>query len=536
MTDVFLPVPVTAARISYRYIDSVGVSGNPYNGVQRTASRGGDRLGLTLDFTPQGGASSQSQMARRRLIATLATCRGRINRLWVSDLGYRQAGSFPAPELITNGDFSNGTTGWTAASASTAPTLSASDGVLRIKSVDSSNTPQAYQQAPATAVLYAPYVARAMMRQGNAVSGGAGYTVQWYDGTASILDYKISGGLSTAAGVTNSTSPVIGPYLEASGYIMAGTFFDVLYASLARCILADGSPNGFLYSDQFDNAAWTKTGCSIAANDTVAPDGTTTADALVETTSTTKIVSRSLVVSSSALDLSTSFCAKAGTRSWAYVAITDFAGNNGYAYVNLSTGAVGTTTITGNVTNVRAHVVSMGNGWYRVHVTARKTSSQTTMYGYVGPATADNTSFYAGTDAAKAIYLWRGGMAVSGVPFMPGQTTSAAVSTTTQSGSSLRVKGLPVSTTGLLLASDMVEIQTSLGSQLVILTSSLDSDAAGCGVLQFSPPIRGTVANDAWIIVNSPIARCIYSGPGMEWMTEPGIITTASIDLEESPT
>lgn len=40
----------------------------------------------------------------------------------------------------------------------------------------------------------------------------------------------------------------------------------------------DESKNLLKYSQQFDNAAWTKTDCAIAANDTAAPDGTTTAD------------------------------------------------------------------------------------------------------------------------------------------------------------------------------------------------------------------------------------------------------------------
>ena len=38
------------------------------------------------------------------------------------------------------------------------------------------------------------------------------------------------------------------------------------------------------YSEQFDNAAWTKSNATISANDTTAPNGTTTADKLIENT------------------------------------------------------------------------------------------------------------------------------------------------------------------------------------------------------------------------------------------------------------
>lgn len=40
------------------------------------------------------------------------------------------------------------------------------------------------------------------------------------------------------------------------------------------------------YSEQFDNAAWTKARSSITANLATAPDGTATADKLVEDTTT----------------------------------------------------------------------------------------------------------------------------------------------------------------------------------------------------------------------------------------------------------
>jgi hypothetical protein len=44
-----------------------------------------------------------------------------------------------------------------------------------------------------------------------------------------------------------------------------------------------GSNNKFLYSEEFDNAIWSKGGVSITANQGIAPDGTQTADLLQET-------------------------------------------------------------------------------------------------------------------------------------------------------------------------------------------------------------------------------------------------------------
>jgi hypothetical protein len=45
--------------------------------------------------------------------------------------------------------------------------------------------------------------------------------------------------------------------------------------------------NLLLYSQEFDNAAWTKTSTTVTANSTTAPDGTTTADTLIPNTTNT---------------------------------------------------------------------------------------------------------------------------------------------------------------------------------------------------------------------------------------------------------
>jgi hypothetical protein len=51
--------------------------------------------------------------------------------------------------------------------------------------------------------------------------------------------------------------------------------------------LAEGARTNLLtYSEQFDNAAWSKFQCSVTADATTSPDGTATADKLVEDTST----------------------------------------------------------------------------------------------------------------------------------------------------------------------------------------------------------------------------------------------------------
>ena len=85
---------------------------------------------------------------------------------------------------------------------------------------------------------------------------------------------------------------------------------------------------------------------------------------------------------------------KAAERSWCVVQLQAAC----FAYVNLTTGAVGTTSGSPTVA-----VASVGNGWYRVSVTASATgtSSSTTVYA----ATGDGTVSYTG-DGTSGIYIF----------------------------------------------------------------------------------------------------------------------------------
>ena len=106
--------------------------------------------------------------------------------------------------------------------------------------------------------------------------------------------------------------------------------------------------------------------------------------------------------------------------------------------------------------NVRVAVTDVGNGWFRIAMVARKTSAATTLTARIYMATANNTSTYTG-DGASLFYVWRAGLAPSGVAFFPGQTTTTANAGASPSGNSMRLKGLPASSGGLLLPGDWIE-------------------------------------------------------------------------------
>ena len=118
--------------------------------------------------------------------------------------------------------------------------------------------------------------------------------------------------------------------------------------------------NLLTFTQQFDNAAWTKTAATVTANTTAAPDGTSTADTLTEDTTAVTAHRVLTTVAVAAAAHTASIYVKAGTRSWFYIRLTDSGAVQRYAYFNVGAGTLGTVE-----TNLTASITDAGNGWYR---------------------------------------------------------------------------------------------------------------------------------------------------------------------------
>jgi hypothetical protein len=153
----------------------------------------------------------------------------------------------------------------------------------------------------------------------------------------------------------------------------AGTYYD-------GKTVAKAEENLFQYSQEFDNAYWTKQNSTVTANSTAAPDGTTTADSLVEDVFTAvHRVGRSSVASGVTGVFTFSFFAKANTRSRVVIALSDSvgSGNVNYACFNLSTGVfdAGATTAGSGWSSASVNSTALANSWYLVSITATRTTS-----------------------------------------------------------------------------------------------------------------------------------------------------------------
>ncbi len=178
--------------------------------------------------------------------------------------------------------------------------------------------------------------------------------------------------------------------------------------------VAKAEENLLLYSQEFDNNYWVKANVTVTANTQVAPDGTTTADLIVENTATGP---HSVVHASynSPEIFTYSFYAKAGTRSWVWAYFNGY--NGGSAWFDVGNGVIGTVE-----SGVSATITSVGNGWYRCTLTKRNATFASSVV--IAIATGSGSTNYTG-DGTSGIYIW-------GAQLEQRHSVTAYTATTTQ--------------------------------------------------------------------------------------------------------
>lgn len=196
--------------------------------------------------------------------------------------------------------------------------------------------------------------------------------------------------------------------------------------------------NLLLRSQEFDNASWTKTRSSVTADAVAAPDGTTTADKLVEDNTAGNSHTLLGVVSGNLTNTYTaSVYAKAGERTEIQLGLLNNAEAIGInQYFNLGTGAVGASVDAGSPTSrLTPTIEALGNGWYRCSVGGVLNSGggAENVKVCISLASSGTTSYNG--DNASGAYIWgaqleAGAGASSYIPTTTASVTRAADSLT----------------------------------------------------------------------------------------------------------
>lgn len=170
----------------------------------------------------------------------------------------------------------------------------------------------------------------------------------------------------------------------------------------------DVGTNALRWSNSFDNGAWTQVGLGVVtANATAGPDGSSTADKIVESSTTNVHGVRQTASKAGAVEAWVGAVSLAAAeRTFGVVQVRDGTGLNGVtAIVNLTTGAVTLSQTFGSGFQlVGVTVAGEANGFWRVHVRS-KTNSATSVELYTGAALNGTTFNYAG-GGGNGIYAY----------------------------------------------------------------------------------------------------------------------------------
>jgi hypothetical protein len=314
-------------------------------------------------------------------------------------------------ELVTNGDFSAGSTGWTLQG-----TVTISGGAAVINSSSSTD-----RLISSTNVLPAGKWCKVTFDV-SVISG----IVQFIDTAGANLTTFSTSGAKTLYAYSAAGAAI---QFFRSGTSFNGTIDNISVKELpgnhATQATASAKPvlsarvNLLTRTEEFDNAAWTKSNVTVTANATTAPNGTTTADLVYPTTSGTD---RFVYQVGPSINYKEGIYAKAAGKSWIRLA-TSTTTTEG-AYFDVQNGVVGTV---GSQAS-GAKITPVGSGWYLCSVTVLTGAYHEV---FVCDANGSTSVTANGTDG---VYIWGADLRVSndgtGLPAYQRVTTSTDYDTT----------------------------------------------------------------------------------------------------------
>ncbi len=227
----------------------------------------------------------------------------------------------------------------------------------------------------------------------------------------------------TRAGAGRKVIDASGNLVDAAANLPAWTF--PIGGSSAGCHYLSFLPsveNLLTYSEQFDNAAWTKSNATISADAATSPDGTASAEKIVATAATSQHLLNQTDTLTASTDYTLSVFLKKG--EYRYAAIQTANVGNWSASkvfrVDLELGIQASTSPDDGI------IIDMGNGWYYCALEATFGGSNAT--GGMNILLSDGTSETFTGDGTSGVYAWgamlKEGSYISPLDYIPTEASA----------------------------------------------------------------------------------------------------------------
>lgn len=202
-----------------------------------------------------------------------------------------------------------------------------------------------------------------------------------------------------------------GTYFTANGSLTVATNdeprfdHDPLTNTQLGILIEEPGTNLANFSEEIDNAYWTKTNSTVTADSVAAPDSNTTADSLLETSATGE---HGFHVDINAVDMtanahSFSIFVKTNQRSRVSLELSDTAANKVVATADLTAKSINHSSF-GSSSSAAAKITELANGWFRIAVSGKTGVSGTHRFAVKILDDTGSDSFSG--DTAKGLYVW----------------------------------------------------------------------------------------------------------------------------------
>jgi len=189
------------------------------------------------------------------------------------------------------------------------------------------------------------------------------------------LDPRITFTRSSRATRTNAQGliEVVGTDTPRFEHSVVGVGSTVTSIQSLGLLIEEPRNNFITYSEQFDNASWTKFNVGVTTNtsSTTAPDGSTNSELMTRTTTSAAYFLQSYTKAASSITYTTSAFVKKSVGNFCALTTQGTYPSRAAVVFNIDSGTISSSAIAySSFTNASASITPYPNGWYRISLTA----------------------------------------------------------------------------------------------------------------------------------------------------------------------